>query len=123
MRRPLYLMEEAVNFSEMEARGSKTLVATKPMTEPSWLVWTLMKGFRVVALTVFWTGLGMGMGLFCGIIGVLVISAVEHRALDLSMAYRYIAAPIAVVCGSCALVWNLYRAVQDTAKRVRARRS
>ena len=38
-----------MKVSEMEARGSKTLVAGEPMREPSWLVWTLMKGFRVAA--------------------------------------------------------------------------
>ena len=66
-----------MKVSEMEARGSKTLVAGEPMREPSWLVWTLMKGFRVVVLTVLWTGLGMGVGLFCGIIGVAAWSAIH----------------------------------------------
>ena len=38
--------------SEMEARGSKTLLAGEAMREPSWLVWTLMKCSRVIVLTV-----------------------------------------------------------------------
>src|ERR1700694_1974778 len=58
--------EESVKVGEMEARGSKTLVDGEPRKEPSWLLWTLMKGFRVVLLTMLWTGLGMGVGLFCG---------------------------------------------------------
>jgi len=117
------LTEEAVKISEMEARGSKTLVATEPTTEPSWLVWTVMKGFRVVSLTVLWTGLGMGVGLFCGIVGVLVLSVVQHRALDLSLAYRNIATPVAVVSGGCAFLWNGFRMVQETARRARARQA
>ena len=107
------VMEEAVKISEMEARGSKTLVAIEPMREPSWQVWTLMKGSRVAVLTLLWAGVGMGVGLFCGIIGVLVMSLVQHRALDLSMAYRYIATPVAAVIGSGAFVWNLFRVVQE----------
>jgi len=43
--------------SEMEARGSKTLLAGEAMREPSWLVWTLMKCSRVIVLTVLWAGL------------------------------------------------------------------
>jgi hypothetical protein len=112
-----------VNISEMEARGSKTLVATEPTTEPSWLVWTVMKGFRVVLLTVLWAGLGMGVGLFCGIVGVLVLSLVQHRALDLSLAYRNIATLVAILIGGCAFLWNALRMIQETVRRARARKA
>ncbi|MGA3126582.1 MAG: hypothetical protein ABSD13_07680 [Candidatus Korobacteraceae bacterium] len=98
--------------SEMEARGSKTLLAGKPMKEPSWLVWTLMKCSRVIVLTVLWAGLGMGVGLFCGIIGVAAWSVVTQRTPDMSMAYRNISIPVAICCGGCALLWNLQRTVQ-----------
>ncbi len=123
MRDGSNLAEEAVDISEMEARGSKTLVATEPRTEPSWLVWTVMKGFRVVALTVLWAGVGMGVGLFCGIIGVLLLSVVQHRALDLSLAYRNIATPVAVFSGGCAFLWNAFRMMQETVRRIRARQA
>ena len=103
--------------SEMAARGSKTLVASEPMRRPSWGVWTLMKGFRMVLLTVLWSGLGMGAGLFCGILGVVVASALLHRNLEMEMAYRYVALPVAVCSGSCALLWNLMRTVQAAAQR------
>ena len=63
----------------MEARGSKTLVASEPMRRPSWAGWTLMQGLRVVLLTVLWTGLGMGAGLFCGILGLMVAAAIRHQ--------------------------------------------
>jgi zinc transporter ZupT len=82
-----------------------------------------MKGFRVVSLTVLWAGVGMGVGLFCGIIGVLVLSVVQQRALDLSLAYRNIATPIAILVGGCAFLWNAFRMMQETARRARARKA
>jgi hypothetical protein len=108
-----------VKLSEMEARGSKTLVDGEPMREPSWLVWSLMKGFRVLFLTVLWAGLGMGVALFCGILGVLAFSALQHRTPDMSMAYRYISIPVAIVCGSCAFCWNVFRVAQAAGRRRR----
>jgi hypothetical protein len=101
----------------MEARGSKTLVAGDPVKQPSWLVWTLMKVFRIVLLTILWGGLGMGVGLFSGIIGLLVRSLVVHATPDMSLAYRYVSIPLALTTGSCALLWNLVRTVQAAAKR------
>ena len=105
----------------MEARGSKTLVGGEPMKQPSWLVWTLMKGFRIVLLTVLWTGLGMGVGLVCGIVGVLAWSAMAHRTPDMSMAYRYVSIPVAISIGGCAFVWNVVGAFQAAAKRRKER--
>ena len=110
-----------MKVSEMEARGSKTLVGGEPMREPSWLVWTLMKGSRVVVLTVLWTGLGMGVGLLCGIVGLAAMSAFTGRTPDMSLAYRYISIPVAICSGGCALLWNLVRAVQAAGARSKAR--
>jgi hypothetical protein len=104
--------EESVKVSEMEARGSKTLVASEPMKQPSWLMWTVMKGCRLVLLTLLWAGLGMGAGLFCGIVGLVIASAMAHRTPDMTMAYREISIPVAMVSGSCAFVWNLGRTIQ-----------
>jgi len=109
--------EESVKVSEMEARGSKTLVASEPMKQPSWLVWTLMKGIRLVMLTLLWAGLGMGAGLFCGIVGLVIASAVMHRTPDMSMAYREISIPVAILSGSCAFLWNLGRTFQAAGRR------
>ncbi len=105
--------EESVKLSEMEARGSKSLVAGEPMKQPSWLVWTLMKSFRLLLLTVLWTGLGMGVGIVlrnprrgdCR-------SAIMHRTPDMSLAYRNISIPVAIFSGSCAFVWNMGRTMQ-----------
>jgi uncharacterized membrane protein YhhN len=104
----------------MEARGSKTLVDGEPTKEPSWPVWVLMKGFRVIVLTVLWSGLGMGVGLFCGILGVLAAGAIQHRTPDMSVAYRYISIPVAIGSGSCAFLWNVVRTLQAAAQRHRA---
>jgi hypothetical protein len=109
-----------VKVSEMEARGNKTLVGGEPMKQPSWLVWTLMKGGRVVLLTVLWSGLGMGVGLFCGILGVLARAAMLHLTPDMSMAYRYVSIPVAICSGSCAFIWNLVRACQAAARKHKA---
>jgi hypothetical protein len=109
-----------IKVSEMEARGSKTLVAAQPMRQPSWLVWTLMKGFRIGLLTVLWSGLGMGVGLFCGILGVAVSGAILHRGLNMELAYRYVAIPVALCAGGCALLWNLMRTAQAAMQRKKA---
>jgi hypothetical protein len=105
--------------SEMEARGSKTLVASEPMRQPSWAVWTLMKAIRILLLTVLWTGLGMGAGLFCGILGLMVAAALRHQAPEMELAYRYVAIPVAISVGSCALLWNLVRTAQAAAERMK----
>ena len=120
-------MEEAavgriVKSSEMEERGSKTLIASQPMREPNWLVWTLMKLGRLVFLTVLWTCLGMGAGLFAGIFAVLVGSALRHQPPNLADAYRLVAVPLALCTGGGAFVWNLGRTVQAAVKRARGKR-
>jgi hypothetical protein len=115
-------MEETQMVSEREVRGGKTLIPGEPMREPSWPVWTLMKGSRIVVLTVLWAGFGMGVGLFCGIFGVLAASVVKHQALDMSLAYRYISIPVAACSGGCAFVWNVFRAMQAAGERRRAKK-
>jgi hypothetical protein len=109
-----------MKVSEMEARGSKTLVAGEPRKEPSWLVWSAMKGFRIVLLTVLWGGLGMGAGLFCGIIGVVAWSAIQHRTPEMDLAYRSISIPVALACGSGAFLWNVMRTLQAAVRKRRA---
>ena len=49
-----------MKVSEMEARGTRRWWASEPRKEPSWLVWTLMKAFRVVVLTVLVDRAGHG---------------------------------------------------------------
>ena len=101
----------------MESRGSKTLLPSEPMRQPSWLVWTLMKGFRLLALTALWSGLGMGAGLFAGILVLMTAGVLHHRLPPMDLAYRQAAFPAAIVAGTCALVWNLVRTVQAAIRR------
>ncbi len=103
--------------SETETRGSKTLVGGRPMKRPSWAVWILMKVARLLLLTIFWTGLGMGVGLFCGIVGLVARGAILHTTPDMSLAYRYVSVPVAICSGSCAFLWNVVRTVQAGARR------
>ena len=109
-----------MKLSEMEARGSKTLANGEPMKEPSWLVWTLMKGLRLIFLTVLWAAVGMGVGLFCGIIGLLAQGALHHQTPDMSLAYRSVSIPVAIFSGSCAFALNLVRTLQAAAQRHKA---
>jgi hypothetical protein len=110
-----------MKVSEMEARGTKTLVAGEPRKEPSWLVWSLTKVFRVVLLTVLWSGIGMGAGLFCGIIGVVAWSAIQHRTPEMDLAYRSISIPVAICSGSCAFLWNVMRTLQAAVQKRRGK--
>lgn len=107
--------------SEMEARGSKTLVASEPMKRPSWTGWTLMQGLRIVLLTVLWTGLGMGAGLFCGIFGFMVAAAFHHQPPEMQLAYRQVAIPVAMGSGGVALLWNLMRTAQAAGERMKTK--
>jgi hypothetical protein len=105
--------------SQIDDRRPKTLLPGKPVTEPSWFVWCVMKTTRVLAFTVLWTGLGMGVGLFCGIVGVILASAFAHHAPVMSMAYRRVAFPVAITSGTCAFLWNVFRAIQAGKQRMK----
>ena len=108
-----------IKLSEMEARGSKSLVGGKPMQEPSWLIWTLMKLTRLLWLTAMWAGLGMGAGLFFGILWVVLRSAITHTPAELSLSYRSAGIPMAILLGGCALLWNTVRTVQAAKQKLR----
>ena len=103
----------------MDSRESKTLLSSEPMRQPSWLVWTLMKGFRLILLTVLWSGVGMGAGLFGGILVLMTVGMIHHHLPPMDLAYRRAAVPAAILVGSCAFVWNLMRTVQAAARRGR----
>ena len=111
-----------MKVSEMEARGSKTLVAGDPVKQPSWLVWTLMKVFRIVLLTILWSGVGMGVGLFSGIVVLLAKSLIQHVTPDMSLAYRHVSIPLAITTGSCAFFWNVVRSCQAAVTRYKSRK-
>jgi hypothetical protein len=63
----------------------------------------------------------MGVGLFCGILGLVSWSALAHRAPEMSMAYRNVAIPAALCCGTGAFLWNLGRVCQAAARKLKRR--
>lgn len=97
----------------------KTLFPSAPVTRPGWLVWLAMQLARVVGFTFLWAGLGMAVGLFLGILGVLIYSISHAHTVEMSQAYRQVAIPAAVFSGGCALLWNLFRSAQGALARSR----
>jgi len=81
-------------------------------------MWILTRTLRLLVLTLVWTGLGMGAGLFCGIAVVMVSALLMHRTPDMTEAYRHGAIPAAIGAGSVALLWNLIRTIQEASSRL-----
>ena len=59
---------------------------------------------RVFLATVVVTLLAFAVGLLLGIFGIVIASYVRGVPADLSVAYRYIAAPIAAIVGAIVMV-------------------
>ena len=83
---------------------------------PSWYVRLIMVSFRTVLLTLLFAGLGMGVGLFVGIVGTIAVAAAHHVSPDMTHAYRYYAIPTGVVLGAGAFLWNVIGAVREAIK-------
>jgi hypothetical protein len=104
-------------LQQMEARGTKTLFVEGPSRRESWLFWLFVRLVRVLALTLLWMGIGMGAGLFVGILWMIGTSVITHSDVRMALAYRSIAAPVAVATGVVALGWNLVQAVRAARER------
>jgi hypothetical protein len=79
-------------------------------------------GLRVLVFAITCTGLGMGTGLFLGII-VQVGRSLIHRSapIDMTVAYRIFGIPLAILCGVGALI--AFSVVETrTARRLLANR-
>jgi hypothetical protein len=80
-----------------------TAVANSAKPQRSRASIVMSAGVRVVIFSVTCTGLGMAVGLFTGIL-VQVVRSLSHRGvIDMTVAYRFFAIPLAVVCGVAAL--------------------
>ncbi len=55
---------------------------------------------RVLLITFIGTLLSFAISLFLGIIGIFIVSTVRGARPDMTMAYRHIALPFAVVAGA-----------------------
>ncbi len=91
--------------------------ATQERPRPSWFIRLIMVSFRVLFLTLLFTGLGMALGLFTGIMTTVIGGAFAHHPLDLTRAYKVFAIPTAIVVGSCTFLYNVFRAVQNAFKK------
>lgn len=86
-----------------------TVEAAVLQPRPSWFVRAIMFLFRVLLLTILFTGLGMALGLLAGILWNVINATLHHVQPDMTSAYKNIAIPCAIASGSCALLWNLAR--------------
>lgn len=76
---------------------------------------------RIVLFSIAGTGLGMAIGLLTGILVQVVRSLVHRGAIDMTVAYRFFAIPLAVTCGMGALV--VFSVIETrTARRLLAQR-
>ncbi len=75
--------------------------------QQTWYQKAFVRGFRVFFVTLLFTMLGMGLGLFCGILWFSISGAIHNAHPDLSLAYRVVAIRVAVASGSIALLYQL----------------
>lgn len=73
---------------------------------------------RTLFVTLVFTLLGMGLGLFAGIIAMVVVAFLKNVYPDMQVAYLKIALPTAAVFGLTALV---YKMVQEVRRAARAK--
>jgi hypothetical protein len=71
---------------------------------------------RILLLTLIFAALGMGLGLFFGILGAVLYGAVRHTHVDMAMAYRAVAIPFAITFGSCAFLYNAVLSIRRAAR-------
>jgi uncharacterized BrkB/YihY/UPF0761 family membrane protein len=72
---------------------------------------------RILFVTVLFTLIGMGAGLFAGIIGVVVLAFVKDIHPDMQTAYLRVAIPTAIVFGTIALIYNVAQEIRRAGKR------
>ena len=81
---------------------------------PSGVARFLKALFRILILTVFFAAFGMGIGLFFGIIGTVLYAVITHIHVDMAMAYRDVAIPLALVSALGAFVYNTMTTLRRT---------
>ena len=91
--------------------------ATMTKPHPSRFVRFLMISFRICFVTLLLTGLGMGLGLFVGILTTVIGGAITHHAIDLTRAYKVFAIPSAIIFGSATFVFQVVKSVREAVRR------
>ena len=59
---------------------------------------------RVLFTTLLFTAVGMGAGLFLGIIGTVLYGIITGNKIDMTDAYKHVAIPTAILLGCVALI-------------------
>lgn len=72
---------------------------------------------RTLFVTLLFALIGMGAGLFAGIIGVVVLAFVKDVHPDMQTAYLRVAIPTAIVFGAIALVYNVVQEIRRAGYR------
>ncbi len=85
-----------------------------PAPKPTRVQRAVFASGRVLFLTIIFTGLGMALGLFIGIVSTGLLNASRHGALDMALAYRRVAIPTAIVFGAGALLFQVLAAIRTT---------
>ena len=74
---------------------------------------------KLIFLTLLFAALGMGIGLFIGILTAAFTGGLHHGAPGMAAAYRKMAVPTAIVFGTCALLFQIFTGIR-TALRPRS---
>ena len=72
---------------------------------------------RVLFTALLFTAGGMGVGLFCGIIGTVLYGIISSTKIDMTNAYRHVAIPVAITFGTAALIGALMLEVRARRER------
>ena len=75
--------------------------------QPAPLARLLVSIVRVLFATLIFTGAGMGVGLFLGILGMITYGLAAGVQPDMRNAYRHFAIPVALTIGSVAFLGAL----------------
>ncbi len=81
------------------------------MAKPSPFIRFLMTTSRIVVLTAMFAALGMGVGIFVGIFGTVILAMIRHTHADMANSYRHFAIPLAILCGTVAFGYQVSREV------------
>src|ERR1700744_4723775 len=72
---------------------------------------------RVLFTTLLFTAGGMGAGLFLGILGTILYGILRGSRIDMTIAYKHVAIPGAILAGSIALVGSVVLEVRARHQR------
>lgn len=73
----------------------------------------LLVPFRILLITILFTLMAFVISLFLGIIGVVIWAEIRGIHPDMTMAYREIAPPIAIIVGSFVFISAIFVEIRD----------